>query len=187
MQGKIEVQGSPGDLYRSGVDFVEFIDPDAEVKDENIDADVIRRPQRNVSKVTLRSRSVSSLSLYSEYDEFGSKGEFDADSVESNPVLEESSKKTVEGSIMWKYLKAGGSSFEMIVVFLLFALAQTATSAADHWMAVWTSQEEARLIPRRNATSDLSSASAPEILETNYCIVVFAAMLFSIFILALAR
>lgn len=173
-------------MYRSGVDFVEFVDPDAEVKDENIDADVIRRPQRNVSKVTLRSRSVSSLSLYSEYDEFGSKGEFDADSVESNQVLEESSKKTVKGSMMWQYLKAGGGSFEMIVIFLLFALAQTVTSAADHWMAVWTSQEEARLILlKRNATSEQSSA--PEILETNYCIVVFAAMLFSIFILALAR
>lgn len=147
----------------------------------------MRRPIRNVSKVTLRS--VSSLSLYSEYDEFGSKNEFDTDSVESNHVFEESSKDTVKGSLMWKYFKAGGHPFELFMIFILFALAQTATSASDHWMSYWTHQEENRIskLKQANTTTSIELAEAKDVLETNYCIIVFAALLLSIFVVALTR
>lgn len=139
---------------------------------------------------------MSSLSLYSEYDEFGSKSEFDVGSVESNQIYEASSKDTVEGSLMWKYFKAGGHPFELFVIFVLFALAQTATSASDHWMSFWTHQEETRsnqirsetiIFNSTTATTAQSSLTTHDILETNYCIAVFAALLLSIFVVALTR
>lgn len=140
-----------------------------------------------MSRVTLRS--VSTLSLYSEYDELGSKNDFDVGSVESLKVFETSSKGTVDGSLMWKYFKCGGNPFELFVIFILFILAQTVTSAADHWISFWTGQEEARVIRAHQNinTTESTHVSSMYLMDTDMCIYVFAAMLFSIFVIAMTR
>lgn len=194
--GKIEIQGSPTDLYRSGVDFAAFIDADVGNTDENIDAEVLKRPSRNVSKVTLRS--VSTLSLYSEYDEFGGgQNDFDDGSTESLQVFEASSKGSVQGSLMRKYFQCGGNSMQLIGIIVLFTLAQCMTSGADNWIAFWTSQEEARenyakqmMIRMGNETqSGVANVlpMQPHLMSTEWCVIVFGMMLTGIFVLALTR
>lgn len=137
VQGKIEFQGSPNDLYRSGVDFAAFIDTEAENKDECNEQVVppAKTPSRNASKVSMRS--VSTLSLYSEYDEFGSKSEFDAASIESQQIYESSSKDTVKGSLMKKYFERGAYAAEFLFICCLFILAQIVSSGADYWVSYW--------------------------------------------------
>lgn len=191
--GKIEIQGSPTDLYRSGVDFAAFIDPDIENNDENIESEIVKRPSRNVSKVTLRS--ASTLSLYSEYEEFNGQDAFDTGSAESLQVFEASSKGSVKGSLMWKYFNCGGSLAQLISIITLFTLAQCVTSGADKWVAFWTSQEEARenyakriVSTASNATqSDNGSSPPPHLMSTEWCIGIFGAMLIGIFVIALTR
>lgn len=136
IKGKIEVQGSPNDLYKSGVDFAAFIHTDTENNNEEYnDQKVVKRPSRNVSKVTLRS--ISTLSLYNEYDEFGSQNEFDDRSMESLQVFEASSKGKIKGSILKKYFQCGGQLPELLFIFILFILAQIVSSGADYWVSFW--------------------------------------------------
>lgn len=192
--GKIEVQGSPTDLYRLGVDFAAFIDTDEENNEENVESEIVKRPSRNVSKVTLRS--VSTLSLYSEYDNFGGQNEFDEGSAESLQVFEASSKGSVQGSLMAKYFQCGGNALHQIAIIALFVLAQCMTSGADSWIAFWTSQEEARENHAKQmpigVVNDTSSGVAivlpmPPLMSTNWCVAVFGAMLIGIFVMALTR
>lgn len=192
--GKIEVQGSATDLYRSGVDFAAFIDTNEENNDENIEPEIVKRPSRNVSKVTLRS--ASTLSLYSEYDEFGGQNEFDDGSTGSLQVFEASSKGSVQGSLIGKYFQCGGSLLQLIGIIALFILAQCMTSGADNWIAFWTSQEEARENYAKQmmdlAANGTQSAAAnvllmPRLMSTDWCVAVFGAMLIGIFIVALTR
>lgn len=138
LQGKIEVQGSPGDLYRSGVDFLTYIHNDGEAHpdEENSNYCKGKRSRNSSTKGFLRSAStISAFSMYSDYDEQGRND--DEGSEETLNNIETSSKGKVKGSLLAQYFKAGSNYGEMIVILALFGLAQLTASGCDYWVSFW--------------------------------------------------
>lgn len=132
------MQGSPGDLYRSGVDFVAYINAGTETHPDEDNANYWKgKRSRNSSRVCLRSVStISAWSIYSDYDEQGTKDN-DHGSEETLNNFEMSSKGKVKGSLLLQYFKAGSHFGELIIILILFGLAQLIASGCDYWVSFW--------------------------------------------------
>lgn len=114
-QGKIEAQGTPSDLSRSGLDFAEFIgNNESHENDEKLE----RQLSRRISTETVHEEEL-------------------IDEVTEGIGMEESSKGKVKGSLAMKYYRAGGNWFCVLLVLFSFALAQLLASLADYWVSVW--------------------------------------------------
>lgn len=129
MQGRVVIQGTPAELYKSDDDFVELVGI-KEMPEVKESAKVYSRQQSE----TLSSRSASSISLNS------AKG-----SIKTNEIIEKdqgvqmeaSSKGTVKGSILVNYFKAGAHWPILLILLLSFLVVQFLASATDYWVSVW--------------------------------------------------
>lgn len=133
-QGKIEHQGSPHDLVRSGVDFASLLqaeEPDDTV--ETQDGGKVRSRTHSRSS----TRSASSTSLHSADSEDEPDHENKAKSMENIQQMESSSKGKVAGSLIGNYFRSGGNLISLVLVGILFICAQFLASIADYWVSFW--------------------------------------------------
>lgn len=134
-QGRIEAQGTPSDLSRSGVDFAELITNDeSDDNDENPDRPVSRQVSRQMSR---RSSNKSLRSLSTSSSKASLQDENKEDENEQGIGLEESSKGKVKGSVTASYFRAGANWFGLFILLLFFVISQILASAADYWVSVW--------------------------------------------------
>lgn len=133
LQGKIENQGSPHDLVRSGVDFSALLR--TEELDETVDGPDGRSRSRTHSRASIRS--ISSSSLHSTDGEEEQPEEQKAKSVENLQQMESSSKGKVKGSLLVNYFHSGGHTVVLVIVGLLFLMAQILASTSDYWVSFW--------------------------------------------------
>lgn len=127
MQGKIEVQGSPADLSKSGVDFaklVGIVENSEGNKSENIDQQMCRQ-------LSIRSSNTSITSHRSSTD--GSIDENNCKGVQ----MEDSSRGKVKGSVSTNYFTAGANWFVLFLLMSAFVVAQLVASGADFWVSIW--------------------------------------------------
>lgn len=128
----IEVQGSPDDLNKSGVDFAKLVglsDESSEVPGEIPDAQTAQKS----SVVTLNSDDTSKTE--SESIEVNVKQK--EKEKDGGLQMEETSKGKVKGSIPWNYFKAGAHWSVLIILALSFLFVQLIASGADYWVSVW--------------------------------------------------
>lgn len=132
-QGKVEVQGAPSDLAKSGVDFAQFVETDEPENEENPE-----KMSRQMSrKSSTRSASGSVASLNSSAD--GSVFDEDPENEErlEGVQMEASSKGKVKGSIAANYFAAGAHWSILFLIGISFLIVQFLASAADYWVSVW--------------------------------------------------
>ncbi|KAL9698307.1 hypothetical protein quinque_001748 [Culex quinquefasciatus] len=207
-EGKVTMQGTPHDLSRNGIDFVELL---AKLEEETGDGEssivTSGKRSRRDSRASSRSIASSSQSLDDFDDETleGDKSEKEkSKSPEDNQNIEMSSKGTVQGSVLLNYVRCGANPFIVFGLLLLFIATQIAASGADFWVAYWTSQEEQRIFLRQNGTDAVASiranssgvleATVPEgdfveepLLSTELCMAVHGALVVSVFLIAISR
>lgn len=126
-QGKIEIQGSPTDLIKSGVDFSKYFGSD-EDPDESKDM----KNQQNLRKIS----TVSSIS--SDTSNFGSAIFRGIEEIEDKGVqMEETSKGKVNGSISLGYFTAGAHWSVIFILTCSCLVTQILASFSDYWLSVW--------------------------------------------------
>ncbi|XP_037925199.1 multidrug resistance-associated protein 4-like isoform X2 [Hermetia illucens] len=141
--GKIEMQGTPGDLSKSDNDFAQLLEQDVsdeedEEEKETDDQTMISSSRRSSTKSVSASRNTLSGKEAAD----GEKGK--DNHKEQAHQMEATSKGVVKGSISWNYIKAGGSIVLPFVVVVLYALTQMFASFTDWWVSFFTEQEEMR-------------------------------------------
>lgn len=138
--------------------------------------------QSKTSSLT-SARSESSIidSLYEE--------EIDDGQVEAKDYQEASSKGKVKGSIMFKYLFAGGNFCFVSVVLILYILSQVAASGADFFVSYWTNIEEERINEASLNDTEVSRLKIhPDLAFTKEtCIYIYSGLIVLLFFIALAR
>lgn len=203
------MQGTPHDLSRNGIDFVELL---AKLEEETGDGEssivTSGKRSRRDSRASSRSIASSSQSLDDFDDETigeGDKSEKEkSKSPEDNQNIEMSSKGVVQGSVLLNYVRCGANPVIVFGLLLLFIATQIAASGADFWVAYWTSQEEQRIFLRQNGTDAVASiranssgvleATMPEgdtveepLLSTDLCMAVHGGLVISVFLIAISR
>lgn len=83
------------------------------------------------------TRSVSSSSLHSVGGDDEPNDEIMTKSIENIQQMETSSKGKVKGSLFGNYFRSGGNLIALILVGILFLLAQVLASSADYWVSFW--------------------------------------------------
>ncbi|XP_055304324.1 ATP-binding cassette subfamily C member 4-like [Sitodiplosis mosellana] len=181
--GQIEVQGSPADVVKSGVDFAKLVGTDGI---NNNEKNPVRHGWRLSGELSASSTSISTEFDDDEEDEGRTEG----------VAMEASSKGKVDGSISLNYFRAGAHWSVLIVVGVLFLIVQLLASAADYWVSIWTKQEEMRRDQGSTAMNDSkifetinepTQSYASFTLSTDFCISVHGAILASLFIVGIAR
>lgn len=143
-EGKIEIQGPPSELSKSGIDFAELLE--SEEAEDNKEEKLKKLRGRTNSRSSSRSLGSSYHSLRtigsdgSDEEEDGVKEE----AAEAPQNLELSSKGAVKGSLIGNYFRYGSNICVVVFIFGLFVLTQFIVSVADFWVSYWTAQEELR-------------------------------------------
>lgn len=123
LQGKIEAQGMPSDLAKSGVDFVQFLAPTEEPM-EDFDA--------NDTPKTRTISIASNFSTDSFYLDGGNTNEKD-----NGLQMEESSKGKVKGSVPLRYFLSGTNWFVLVLLAIVFPVVDIIASSSDYWLSIW--------------------------------------------------
>ena len=102
--------------------------------------------------------------------------------------LEGTSKGTVQGSVFFKYLLFSANLFVMLIIIMLFVVAQGFASGADYWVSYWTSQEEQRTyIENLEEITEEHQTTLDGLLTTNQCIYIHAGLVAGIFVIGITR
>lgn len=108
--------------------------------------------------------------------------------VEAKDYQETSSKGKVKGSIMLKYLFAGGNVCFVSVVLILYVLSQVAGSGVDFFVSYWTNIEEGRNDTHLNSTEVTKSKVPPDVIYSKETyIYIYTGLIVSLFFIALSR
>lgn len=126
LQGTVEIQGSPTELYDSGVDFVKLVGL-VEPQQDNEDQEM---PYRRKSAISTRSRS-------SALNNSDSENEDENIEIDYGVQIEDSSKGKIKGSISMNYFKAGANTLTISVLLFSFLFVQFLASTADYWVSIW--------------------------------------------------
>lgn len=120
------MQGSPTELVRSGVDFIEMVGTvdTPEIRDN---ADMFKRQKSQT--LSIRSTSTESLNSFTEFQEI--------ESAENAMHAEGSSKGKVKGSLFVNYFRAGANWFILLFLCTFFLFVQVLGSSADYWAMIW--------------------------------------------------
>lgn len=127
MQGKIEIQGSPSDLIKSGVDFSKYFGSDEDPDDSE---EMENQPKlRKMSTVSSISSGTSNFGS----EIFRGIGELEDKGVQ----MEESSKGKVNGSISLRYFTSGAHWSVIFILACSCLVTQILASFSDYWLSVW--------------------------------------------------
>lgn len=134
--GKIEAQGTPLSLSRSGVDYVQLV---GEIKSPEIQENV----EGFMRQTSITSSMKSHLSRQPSVAPSINSAENAADITGSNEEIdkgigmESSSKGKVKGSVWMNYFKAGAHWSVLLVLLGSFVFVQLIASAVDYWVSIW--------------------------------------------------
>ncbi|KAF5283707.1 hypothetical protein FQR65_LT13742 [Abscondita terminalis] len=126
--GKIKIEGTYQELQSSGLDFAKLLRKDS-IKDID-EEDDIELPLRKGSYQ--RQNSVVNLKKSEKVGE------------EPLVVEEQRTSGSVSGSVYIKYFKSGANTFWILLLILIFLLAQFFASFADYFLAYWVNLEQVR-------------------------------------------
>lgn len=109
--------------------------------------------------------------------------------VDTKDFQESSSKGKVKGSIMLKYLLAGGNFCFVTIVLLLYLLTQMVGSGVDFFVSYWTNIEELKANKIIDNSTEVSKLKiAPDIMfSTETCMYIYTGLIVALFLVALAR
>lgn len=130
--GKIEVQGTPMDLARSGVDFAKLVgtdDDQSEDDEKSKGGDSLKSRKSSVSSISSKGSRTSSL----ESEQLNGADDEEDEGVQ----LEATSKGKVKGSITGHYFRAGAHWSVLFVLAFSFVFVQIVASGCDYWVTVW--------------------------------------------------
>lgn len=116
-QGKVASQGSFQELQKSNATFANLLE----------EGDNEEEGEKSPEKITLE-RVVSAISNAAEEEED------EDDPQETEELL---AKGGYNSSLYWKYFRAGGSKFMIILVVVSLIVGQLASSGTDYWVAYW--------------------------------------------------
>lgn len=182
-KGLIEIQGSPHDLVRSGVDFAKLVGildtPTTPTPDVKENREFVRQRQLSVVSQTLSIESLNSLSECPD-DEFETNVE--------GAHAEASSKGSVKGSLFVNYFTSGANWCVVLFLFIFFIFLQVLASATDYFVSIWIKQEEARTMRQSHNATMIPSYEYPSFtLSTELCIYIQGTLVVSLLILGISR
>ncbi|XP_059490469.1 ATP-binding cassette sub-family C member 4-like [Neocloeon triangulifer] len=107
-------------------------------------------------------------------------------------------EKNVQGSVdisvYKKYYSLGGNCFTLTSMVALFILTQVAASAADFWVAFWTTTEQKRYAVNYYFNQTLNESMSKDVYEeyeslmsTDTCIQIYSGLLIALFVTAISR
>jgi ABC-type multidrug transport system fused ATPase/permease subunit len=140
-EGAIEAQGSFQELLGCPIDYAQLLG-----LDESADRAIEEKPEsERISTGPINSllRQISRVSARSKSSDKTAKEKDNGEIV--GPVnVEASSKGTLKHSVYIEYFRSGANMCVVLVIGIMFLLAQSAASIVDWWMAFWITQEELR-------------------------------------------
>ncbi|XP_072393692.1 ATP-binding cassette sub-family C member 4-like [Diabrotica undecimpunctata] len=190
--GRIEDEGTFNFLANSDNVYAKLLTAEPENLEE-------RKQDRSKysRQLSIRSRKDSLASIVSELSiadtllsndiDFEEEGDEKEQEFQVKDLQEQSSKGTVGGSLLFKYMLAGSNTFAVLICVILYIGTQLAASGVDYWVSFWVNVEEFR-----NSTESLKATSPafiiPSIeLTTNNCLYIYAVLLGALFVLAMTR
>ncbi|CAB3257407.1 unnamed protein product [Arctia plantaginis] len=157
--GKIVAQGTFHELKNGVADFEKLIEMGEKVEEEKQKQKTVAyENQENVEHSYSKLRSQRSMSEASQLS-------FNLDLESTDPKYEgENQKKgSVDNSVYVAYIRSGGSTLSMMLLILLFLLAQLFYSSTDVWLKEWVNLEEANsaaVVANKNKTEAGGAAPA---------------------------
>ncbi|KAK5647088.1 hypothetical protein RI129_005552 [Pyrocoelia pectoralis] len=177
--GCVQIQGKYSDLASSDNSYAkllsvqhEAIEEEKKPEQSQLTRQMSRSRKTSLSHATSESSMVESLLDESEHE------------FAANELQEESSRGKVEGSLLAKYLLAGGNVFIVIVLCILFILSQGVACGVDYFVTYWVNIEEDRAeFVTRN---DTLAEDFGEV-DQNTCLYIHGALILSLFLVAFTR
>lgn len=102
-----------------------------------------------------------------------------SENEKEEPDQEQTDEGAVNFSTYRDYWTLGGSCFAIFFMVFLFIATQFAASAADMWVAYWTTTEQTRI----NNDDEISD----DLISTENCILIYSILVGSLFVTALSR
>lgn len=99
-------------------------------------------------------------------------------------LQEQSSKGTVQGSLLFNYLLAGGNIVTVTTICILYIFTQIMASGSDYFISYWVSIEEFRTT---NNVTIADKARISQSWSTETCLYIYGSMLIVLFVAALTR
>ncbi|XP_025202348.1 probable multidrug resistance-associated protein lethal(2)03659 isoform X2 [Melanaphis sacchari] len=190
---KVVTEGSYQELQTSGLEFTKLFKSSTETA---VLLDNECKMNKSCNNYKARSipynRQESVLSIASSIEE----SIFNNTMTEPVEIAETSSSKNISFNVYLSYIFAGGHICKVICLVLVCVLTQIIASGGDYWLTYWVNLEEhffikiKPLMPISNGTSttdDPYIELIPWIVSRKTCIIVFAALTFSIILGALAN
>ncbi|XP_065333029.1 ATP-binding cassette sub-family C member 4-like [Cloeon dipterum] len=176
--GAILTKGTFDQLIKSQGIFSEVI---GEPAGDDLGCDDEGRAQTPLKSILRQISSSSQQSLQAIKDD---ESLYQASETEKEEEANE--EITDEGAVSFstykEYLSMGGSCFAIWFVVFLFIAAQVAASAADMWVAFWTTTEQ----KRASLTEEEEGADA-RLMTTDTSILIYGSIIVILFITALSR
>ncbi|XP_075708502.1 ATP-binding cassette sub-family C member 4 isoform X1 [Rhinoderma darwinii] len=165
-EGQMVGKGTFPELLQSGIDFASLLKSGEEEQSPTQDGQ-IKSP---------RNRTFSQSSAWSQDSSVQSQKEGAADVLPTEPVLsavqeESRSEGTVGFKVYKKYFLSGSSYLMMFLLILLNILSQVAYVLQDWWLSYWATEQE-----KLNANGTNSNVTAPEKLDLNLYLGVYAGL-----------
>lgn len=177
--GQIENEGTFRYLSESDNLYAKLLTSEPEPTDEErqkqIESVKIQRKMSIRSTKSSLASAISELSLPDSILQEENEEEEPEEEIKIKDMQEASSKGKVHGSLIWKYLLAGGNFCFVSIVLILYALAQLSASAVDYFVSFWVNIEETRNV---NPIVQWS---------TETCVYIYGGLIIALFITALLR
>ncbi|KAF7275844.1 hypothetical protein GWI33_011215 [Rhynchophorus ferrugineus] len=201
-QGRVENEGSFRELSESDNLYAKLLTSEPEISEEEKQkiTEVARRDRKmSVKSIKSLASALSELSIpeaiLAEQDEDNEKE--DEREINMKDMQEDSSKGKVQGNLMMKYFFAGGNCLFVMVVLILYLLAQGAGMAVDYFVSFWVKIEEIKAPVSLNGTA--SNDTVEEVVSkptypfdalywnTETFLYIYGGLIASLFILGLTR
>lgn len=127
--GKIEYEGTFEELQSKRTDYLSML----AMEENKADTEVVENDENVTPDISIHSAN-------SKEDE----------EAEPEETVELMAKGNISKSLYWKYFRAGGSIFMILVFLSSFVFGQIGSSGCDYWVAYWTRQEEMRVKNAKN-------------------------------------
>lgn len=118
------------------------------------------------------------------------KGDDNADTdeeeeqIQMKDLQETSSKGKTKGSMLIKYVLAGGNCCLFLVLMFLYLSAQMAASGTDFWVSNWVNVIE---MQNKNSTSNYTSFIPLMDYSTEVCLTIYGIFIITLFVIGLSR
>ncbi|OXU18927.1 hypothetical protein TSAR_000783 [Trichomalopsis sarcophagae] len=149
--GKIDFRGKFAEFSKRDLQFLNVCTEEEEEEERN------NEELNENSRETIEN--INNVHNNKNQDNIIPKDAKDDDNAEKEPQETEEliAKGKMQTSIFTRYFHSGNSYFFLVLIILLFVLAQTIRSGSDYFLAYWTRQEEYRWNTVEGTTSNFTA------------------------------